>query len=577
MTKQLTLHNTYSNQFDFSHDGFWPTIHRKKWWLGHMTKLAFTSLQEDFKPNLFPVRSHGSEQAGHALLQNRFLFDGERVVFNDSMFWSIAARNPILQVRLHSFQWLGDLASVGAVEARNMAQNLIRDWLIKFGSGTGLGWAPEVVGRRLTWLLRNHWIYLTGVDLDFERNFAGSVQHQYSHLKYFMSSIKEPTLYVEALMGLIHAGFFLRKKPGEMDRHYRRLCKKIENQFPEDGSFLTRNPQEFLIYGIILNWVIELADENATELPAEMERLATRIGKSLSVICHYNGKLARFHGGRDTPSHLVSQTINALTRKDNSTVSKGLGYRKLQLGSTSLIIDVAPPPQTKTIQSALSTQNTFELTSNFTPLCVNVGFEENLEKTAEYQTQFLNSHCNLQITDTRTVDGNPSQNLNEEEDVRSSFNELKRERGYQILTSQHDAFATDFGYYHRREIRMDSLGNKVIGSDTLIPNEAGLHNDASYTISFNLHPDVVPEWSEQSMSLQFVLPQGEVWDFQYEGNGTLVWNEGIYLDTINSKIIPTNLIQISGSTKGKRSIQRWKLKKIGYAGTDQNLLTGDVS
>ncbi|MCY4101301.1 MAG: heparinase II/III family protein, partial [Rhodobacteraceae bacterium] len=184
---------------------------------------------------------------------------------------------------------------------------------------------------------------------------------------------------------------------------------------------------------------------------------------------------------------------------------------------------------------------------------------------------------NLQITDSKILDRNTSQDLNEEEDLRSSFNVLKRERGYQILTSQHDVFAIEFGYYHRREIRMDSLGNVVFGTDTLIPNETGLNNDASYTISFNLHPDVISEWSEQSMSLQFVLPQGEVWDFQYEGRGTMVWNEGIYLDTINSKIIPTNLIQISGSTRGKRSIQRWKLEKIGYTSPDQSLLTGDVS
>ncbi|MDE2674948.1 MAG: heparinase II/III family protein [Paracoccaceae bacterium] len=545
--------------------------------MGRITNLVVSSLPEDFKPNLFLARLHGSEKAGQALLQNRFLFDGERVVFNDSTFWSIAAKNPMLQVRLHSFQWLGDLASVGTVEAKNMAQKLIQEWLITFGSGKGLGWAPEVVGRRLTWLLRNHWIYLTDGDKDFERSFTGSIQHQYSYLNYFLSSVKEPILCVEALMGLIHAGFFLRKKQSEMDRLYQRLSKEVEKQFPEDGNFLTRNPQELLIYGIILNWVIELADESETTIPEELERLSTRIGKSLSVICHYNGQLARFHGGKDTPSHLVSQTINALTRKDNSTVAKGLGYRKLQLGSTSLIIDVAPPPQIKTTQPVLSTQNTFELTSNFTPLCVNVGFEENMEKTAEYQTQFVNSHSNLQITDSKILDRNTSQDLNEEEDLRSSFNVLKRERGYQILTSQHDVFAIEFGYYHRREIRMDSLGNVVFGTDTLIPNETGLNNDASYTISFNLHPDVMPEWSEQSMSLQFVLPQGEVWDFQYEGRGTMVWNEGIYLDTINSKIIPTNLIQISGSTKGKRSIQRWKLEKIGYTSPDPSLITGDVS
>ena len=533
-----------------------------------MTSIFGSSLPEDFSPRKFPTRLHGSERSGQTLLQNRYLFNGEKVLYSDNNFWSISTTNPMLLVRLHSFQWLGDLASVGSVEAKNLAHKMINEWLNQFGSGKGVGWAPEIVGRRLTWLIRNHWLYLNTKDQDFDQKIMVSIQLQYNYLKFFLNSIKEPILRAEAIMGLIYAGCFLNRPRKEIDRLFQKLQKEITEQIKEDGKILTRNPHELLIYGIIFCWVIELADEMEIPLPAEMESLSNRIGKSLSVICHYNGKLARFHGGKDTPSHLVSQTISFLTRKDNAVSGKGFGFRKLQQGSTSLIIDVAPPPLTKNSHSIISTQNTFELTSNFSPLCVNVGFEEKMEKTIEYQTQFVNSHSALKISGAVPLKTNSSAVLNEEEIGRKNYSEVKREKGFQILISQHDAYAAEFGYYHQREIRMDQLGHLIIGTDTLIPNEMGLNNDASYTISFNLHPDVVPEWSEQSMTLQFVLPQGEVWDFQYEGRGTMVWNEGIFLDTINSKIIPTNLIQITGSTKGNRSRQRWKLEKVGFASTE---------
>ncbi len=541
-----------------------------------MTPILASPLPEDFSPNLIQTRLNGSERVGQTLLQNRYMFNGEKVLVSDSNFWSIATTNPTLLARLHSFQWMGDLASVGSVEARSLAHKTIGDWLSRFGNGKGMGWAPEIVGRRLIWLVRNHWLYLTTNDQNFERKILNSIQLQYNYLNFFMNSIQEPILRAEALMGLIHAGYFLKRKRKTIGRHYQRIQNEIAGQIKEDGENLIRNPHDLLIYGIMLCWIIELADEMETALPEEMDKLANSIGKSLSVICHYNGKLARFHGGRDTPSHLVSQTINFLTRKDNSVSGKGLGYRKLQQGSTSLIIDVAPPPRKSNSQSAISTQNTFEITSNFSPLCVNVGFEEKMEKTIEYQTQFTNSHSALQINGAVSLKNSSHVDVSEEEIARRNYSELKREKGFQILTSQHDAFVTEFGYYHQREIRMDPLGNEIIGIDTLIPNEMGLNNDASYTISFNLHPDVVPEWSEERMSLQFVLPQGEVWDFQYEGRGTMVWNEGIFLDTINSKIIPTNLIQITGSTNGNRSRLRWKLQKVGFSSSEQNLITASI-
>lgn len=540
-----------------------------------MTSIIGSSLPEDFQPKQFSTRIHGSVGSGQTLLQNRYLFDGEKVFYSDNNFWSISTTNPSLLVRLHSFQWLGDLASVGTIEAKSLSHKMIKSWLTQFGSGKGVGWAPEIVGRRLTWLVRNQWLYLAANDQAFDQEITASIQLQYKYLRLFLNSIKEPILRVEALMGLIHAGYFLKRKEKEIDSLFQKLQKEIAAQLSDDGETRNRNPHELLIYGIIFCWVIELADEMESVLPVEIEKLSNKVGKSLSVICHYNGKLARFHGGRDAPAHLVRQTISFLTRKDNSVSGKGFGYRKLQQGSTSLIFDVAPPP-TKNSDAVIPLQNSFELTSNFTPLCVNVGFEEKLEKNIEYQTQFLNSHSALKINEAVPLRNNSSAVLKEEEIGRKNYDELKREKGYQILISQHDAFVAEFGYYHQREIRMDELGHIILGTDTLIPNEMGSQNDATYTISFNLHPDVEPEWSEHSMTLQFVLPQGEVWDFQYEGRGTMVWNEGIFLDTINSKIIPTNLIQITGSTKGNRSRQRWKLEKVRIANTDRSLIASSI-
>ena len=559
--------------FDFSHDGFWPLIKRKNWRLGWLNSIFNSSLSEDFNYNPIITRVYGSVQAGQTLLKNRYLFNGEKVFFAEEKFWSIASKNPSLLARQHSFQWLGDLASEGSTEASDLAHRLINAWLTQFGGGKSLAWAPEIVGRRLIWLLRNHWFYLANRDQDFTKKIVAMIQQHYSYLNFFLPTIKDPALRSEVIMGLIHAAFFLKRPGNEVNRQYRKLLKVIDRQFNEKGNLKSRNPQELLIYGMVLSWVIDMADENETKIPEKLEELANRIGKSLNTISHYNGKLARFHGARDTPSHLVSQTINFLTRKDNSLSGKNMvGYRKLQQGSTSLIIDVAPPPKGEITHSTISTQNTFELISNFTPLCVNVGFEERLEQTIEYQSQFINSHNAMHITGAEPIASGFSPEWNEDEIGRKNFNEMKKEKGYQIVTCQHDAFATEYGYYHQREISIDPLGRLIVGTDTLIPNEKGLYNDASYIISFNLHPDVVPEWSEHSMTLQFVLPQGEVWDFRYEGRGTMLWNEGIYLDTINSKILPTNLIQITGSTRGNRSRQRWRLEKVDMGSSEQSLI-----
>ncbi|MEK6216526.1 MAG: heparinase, partial [Boseongicola sp.] len=104
-------------------------------------------------------RTIGSFARGRQITGGNFLFAGFLVEAPETLVWDLPMPDYSFEADLQGFTWLDDLAAVGDMHATKRAQLWTHDWIARFGAGRGLGWTPDLTGRRLIrWI--NHAILL---------------------------------------------------------------------------------------------------------------------------------------------------------------------------------------------------------------------------------------------------------------------------------------------------------------------------------------------------------------------------------------------------------------------------------
>ena len=105
-------------------------------------------------------RTIGSFARGRQLIAGNLQFSGTLIQAPDAVsLWDVAIPDQEFAEELHGFAWLDDLAAVGDLKARETAQRWLWGWIDQFGKGRGIGWTPDLTGRRLIrWI--NHAIFL---------------------------------------------------------------------------------------------------------------------------------------------------------------------------------------------------------------------------------------------------------------------------------------------------------------------------------------------------------------------------------------------------------------------------------
>ena len=94
-------------------------------------------------------RTIGSFNRGRQLIAGNLMFAGHLVEAKDAMLWDLDAPDQAFIEQIHGFAWLDDLASVGDMKARAVAQRWLWGWIARYGRGGGPGWTPDLAGRRL--------------------------------------------------------------------------------------------------------------------------------------------------------------------------------------------------------------------------------------------------------------------------------------------------------------------------------------------------------------------------------------------------------------------------------------------
>lgn len=518
----------------------------------------------------------GHHARGRQLLAGNFLFSGQLVEAKDLSIWDAAKQADMGEHLAQGFTWLDDLAAVGDHKARVTAQAWLADWIDRFGRGKGAGWTPDLTGRRLIRWVTHGLFLLRGQDKEASEAFYRSAAQQTIFLSRRWKSAGAGLPRFEALAGMIHAGLSLTGMEDRVAPAVEALSRDCKVEIGPDGSITSRNPEELLQILSLLTW-IQGALISADRVPPEtLQSAIARIAPTLRALRHADGGLARFHGGGKGLDGWLDQALVASGNTDQPGPQLYMGYGRLAVGRTSVVMDAAVPPSGRASLDAHASTLAMEVTSGRRPLVVNCGSGRSFGPEWRRAGRATPSHSTLTLEDMSSsrisepsADGlEPLDEL--PSDVRSDYSNLKD--GFR-LASAHDGFRRSHGLTHVRTLDMSLDGRGIAGEDLLTTLEEGDQPkfDAAmdrlslqgvpWTIHFHLHPEVLPEIDLGGAAISLTLKSGEIWVFRQDGAETMTLKPSVYLEYGRLRPRATQQVVLSGRAMAYATRIRWSLAK----------------
>ncbi|MEM6477656.1 MAG: heparinase II/III family protein [Pseudomonadota bacterium] len=524
-------------------------------------------------------RSIGHFAKGKQLVAGNYLFSGYLVEAGaGTSLWSLDPPAIGFAEDAHGFIWLDDLAAVGDLAARELAQAWTFEWIETFGRGAGIGWSPDLTGRRLVrWI--NHALFLLSGKGAVSELFFRSLGRQTRFLARRWESTSPGLPRIEALTGLIYAGLSLTGMERYVPTAIGALGRACEAQIDQSGAIASRNPEEHLEIFTLLNWAA-LALRDAGEAPAASHQAAIeRMAPVLRAMRHADGGLARFHGGGRGLEGRLDAALASSGIKAGAAQDKAMGFARLACGRTTVILDADAPPRGPTSYNAHASTLAFELTSGRRPLIVSCGsgtaFGEDWRRagraTPSHSTLALEGYSSSRLAEARFMSGRSRELL--EDTPREVLGERRSTEFALRQQASHDGFRATHGLVHVRTLELALDGRKLAGEDILVAlndKDRGVLDravDASglqgvpFTIRFHLHPDVDASQDMGGAAISLALRSGEIWVFRHDGQATLSLETSVYLERGRLKPRGTEQIVLSGRALQETTRVRWTLAK----------------
>lgn len=524
-------------------------------------------------------RTIGSFARGKQLIAGNVMFAGHLVQAPGKLLWDIKAPDQAFEDAAHGFGWLDDLAAVGDVAARQLAQAWLQAWMTRYGQGRGPGWTPEATGRRLIRWINHALFLLNGQGKQTSTQFYRSMAQQTNFVSRRWHATLPGLPRFEALTGLIYAGLSLTGMEKHVEPASKALARECANEVDAQGGIPTRNPEELLEVFTLLVWAASsLADSGrVTQRPHVMA--IERIAPTLRALRHADGGLARFHGGGRGQEGLLDMALATSGVRASANTGLAMGFARMTAGRTSLIIDADAPPNGLSSYNAHASTLAFEMTSGRRPVVVNCGSGVSFGAEWRRAGRATASHSTL------SLDGYSSSRLGKAGHIRGVERELLVDIANQVRVQQttgqegpslqtgHNGYQRTHGLTHIRQIDLGFDGRRVAGEDTLatLTDEDRRQfdrmmdrtklNGIPYAVRFHLHPDVEAQVDMGGAAVSIVLKSGEVWVFRHDGVGDLGLEASVYLETGRLRPRASQQITLTGKALENATRLRWSLAK----------------
>ena len=305
-----------------------------------------------------------------------------------------------------------------------------------------------------------------------------------------------------------------------------------------------------------------------------LQSIATKVATQLRGLRHGDGSLPRFHGAsRGQPGQLDSALLGVKT-KSRSPREDPMGFQRLVSGSTTVLLDAAPPAVGKQAVFSHLSSNAFEMYSGRVPIIVNVGSGVQFGADFFESSREAAAHSNLVIDhkDFGRFDKNRSgRTVLIKAPQETPVRRMRAIDGAR-LQAAHDGYLADFGVRHARTLDLTIDGKGLLGEDLLASQakselkvlKKALQETAGglkAKVHFHLHPDVQATLLRKEGTVSLDLPNGSTWTFAQNGKATLSVEPSLYFQQWMTEPRDTQQIVLTFSVEKPVSKVTWSLVK----------------
>jgi uncharacterized heparinase superfamily protein len=470
------------------------------------------------------------------------LYGNEQVRLSDKFWHEVTKASPAFQRYAHSFHWLQDLAQTNNQAKAREAAETITGWWMPVGENWHRDiWEAETTARRLiNWLVHAPLI-LSSLDLVYRSKVLHSLARQTRHLMRVQGDVSQGLPQVYTATALTLAGLLVPGGDAWLTKGSRLLERAAKGFILADGGPASRNTSDAIRTMQLLIMVRSAYVETDSDLPPWVQVTLDRIAPFVRAMRHGDGAFAQI-GGVSAEGSFGTDAILAASEARGKAIENAahVGIQRLQVRTSSVIMDCGTPPVRALSGKAHASTGAFEFSSGQDRIIVNMGPAANRGPMAQLAglSRTTAAHSSLVISDTNTseirADGLLGKGVSETLTIRESLEDGVR------VALLHNGYLKKFGVKHERALVLSNGGKKLSGSDKLFGPKLKKLKGQTVELRFHLHPGVNPLLAPDGrVSLE--TRSGKIWIFDVD-EGEASVEDSLYIPQPDT---PTKTRQIT--------------------------------
>jgi len=501
-----------------------------------------------FFPNSFLLSSFTSNDNFSFKLEN----------LNPGDFWSITTSQD-KNKNLQNFLWLN---LVDRKSKTSIIRKIITDWMYKNKKYNPDTWESSILSIRIiSWILNANIIF-GGPNFTFKADFLNSIIIQINHLKKNFRFERNEIKKIEMLTAILLSGLIFKEYEENFTYASKELKKTVDAYFDEHGFPLTKNPNNLL--KVLKHFILikECIKEAQYYVPDFLEEIIDKNINSLKSITSSINKLPLFNGGTEIDLVSYYEYLSNLGIKSRKIKNNISSIKVIKNKKDFIFFDSSDPPKKNYSSAYQCGPLSFEYYLDTQKIITNCGFGENISKKAILLSRLTSAQSTLCINDTSVLKFERNKFLNKafgnslkgnftvsEADIVDNENEIK-------VTSSHNAYLNNYGYLHKREIKLDKKIDSLKGEDQLIKKKASVN--LKYSIRFHLYPGINAVYTIGGKNVLMHITKNKSLIFSANGERLSI-EKSIFLG--GNKILNNLCITISGILVNENKTINWEIKK----------------
>jgi uncharacterized heparinase superfamily protein len=471
----------------------------------------------------------GDLARGAEFLEGKFKKAGFEAHADDHNLWVEAEVGPpAFKNWLHSFIWLGDLATLADKKrAQARAENVLKDWAIVYGEWHEGAWRQDLIGLRIIYWTFYAPLILSSEDLVYRSKVLNALARQSRHLDRTALNGPDGLPRVQALVGLTISGLVMPFGEKRTAHGLKYLETELARLILADGGVITHSVRDCYeiakILVILKTTLIDLNKDMPDWLPSTLDKMIPYI----RAHCHGDGGFGQFNGAFECDSDGLEKLILLSDSKgkpiENAILS---GFQRIKRKKTLVLMDVATSPNTDLNVGAHAGILSVEISDGRDRIIVNTGGSRMGQSKDRHGVFHPNRatayHSGL------TIGGNNSAPLNPDGTIGASDQSVKivrneNEQGVWLATCFKGKNAGGQAFDHKRHIFMSEDGSDIRGEDVVNQIPTGLFASFSgpkptdFTAYFHLHPSVTASLTREGTAVILRTGSGRGWLFRAKG------------------------------------------------------------